>query len=245
MQFEQVVGSFSKGIPALLTAFVVLTCSSLSVWQLNRAHDKEVLLSEIKISQNKPQTTFTQFNQLTKDNQKNGVFLTVKGDVDPRFWLLDNRIVRGQVGYDVIIVVNEHTSKQKVLVNLGWIAAGRDRVILPSFSLPTHVELDIQMQSDVKKGFSLAKTSTMDTHWPKVIQYISLPEMAKHLSVSEIRYFGYATKGLNSTQPHYKPVVMPPEKHRAYALQWALLAVAALCVFVFAYKKSKKEKNNE
>ena len=104
MQFEQVVGSFSKGIPALLTALVVLTCSALSVWQLNRAHDKEVLLSEIKISQNRPHTTFTQFNQLTKDNQKNGVFLTVKGDVDPRFWFLDNRIVQGQVGYDVIIV---------------------------------------------------------------------------------------------------------------------------------------------
>jgi len=29
---------------------------------------------------------------------------------------------------------------------------------------------------------------------------------------------------------HYQPVILPPEKHRAYALQWALLAVAVVFV---------------
>mgnify|MGYP006199403153 CR=1 FL=1 len=34
--------------------------------------------------------------------------------------------------------------------------------------------------------------------------------------------------------PHYKAVVLPPEKHRGYALQWFLLAVAVLGVALAA-----------
>lgn len=34
--------------------------------------------------------------------------------------------------------------------------------------------------------------------------------------------------------PHYKSVVLPPEKHRGYALQWLLLAVAVIGVALAA-----------
>jgi cytochrome oxidase assembly protein ShyY1 len=42
--------------------------------------------------------------------------------------------------------------------------------------------------------------------------------------------------------PHYKAVVMSPQKHQAYAVQWFLIALACVVVAIFA---SKKRTNNE
>jgi len=44
---------------------------------------------------------------------------------------------------------------------------------------------------------------------------------------------------VNELPQTYKPVVMLPEKHRAYAIQWFLLAFACIGVFFFAsYQRS-------
>ena len=39
--------------------------------------------------------------------------------------------------------------------------------------------------------------------------------------------------------PHYQAVVMSPEKHQAYAVQWLLIAIACLVIAVFAFKKKE------
>jgi cytochrome oxidase assembly protein ShyY1 len=33
---------------------------------------------------------------------------------------------------------------------------------------------------------------------------------------------------------HYRPVILPPERHKAYALQWFLLAVAVMVIALLA-----------
>ena len=39
---------------------------------------------------------------------------------------------------------------------------------------------------------------------------------------------------------NWQPVVMPPEKHMAYAVQWFLLGVAALVIFIIAQRNKLK-----
>ena len=50
---------------------------------------------------------------------------------------------------------------------------------------------------------------------------------------------------LPDTPQLYEPVVMPPEKHVAYAVQWFLLALASLVVYGFAsYQKPNVLQNS-
>ena len=68
---------------------------------------------------------------------------------------------------------------------------------------------------------------TSELGWPRRIQ--SLQEL--DLSQGIIYAQDQSIEGLVQI---YKPVVMPPEKHQAYAMQWFLLAFACVSIFVFA-----------
>ena len=160
----------------------------------------------------------------------------------PMVWLVDNRIVDRQPGYDVVIAVEDiadlraagssGAAPRAALVNLGWIAAEGGRDALPVPAIPAQLRVQGIFRTDVT-GLLLGANVEDHGYWPMRIQQADPAQLAAWLAVP-------LALGLIQQQQaspfhiHYRPVVLPPERHRGYALQWGLIALAVIGVALAA-----------
>lgn len=225
-------------ISCSITLIVVVTCLTLANWQYNRAQDKQQRLDYISTQQAQGTMNGLQLNSLPKHLNKTGIKVQLTGQLQSKqYWLLDNRIFHKQVGFDLLAMFTPEQSKQAIIVNLGWIKAPQRRDQSITVQLPTAtITLTMQLKQGDLTGFYLQAEAPNNSAWPKRIQYIDLSKMQLESSRQFQDFIGYSNEARFSLQPHYQPVVMPPEKHIAYALQWLLLALAALVIFIFANK---------
>lgn len=229
-------------ISSSLTLLVVITCLVLANWQHNRSQDKQQRLDNISEVQAKGVMSWDELQLLPNSLNKTGIKLQLNGRLQSdQYWLLDNRVFQKQVGFDVLGIFYPVQSNQAILVNLGWVKAPKSRSQKPVVKLPTqNITLQVQLKQGELAGFYLQEQQPSDEDWPKRTQYVDLAIMQQESGAKLIDFMAYSSEAKFSLQPHYKPVVMPPEKHLAYALQWLLLAVAAFLVFIFAVKPFNK-----
>lgn len=208
--------------------FLVVFCLvRLGFWQLQRAEEKTKLLQQKSTQAVLTEQELSQGHDLTKFN---GAKVNVYGKAKvSHVWLLDNQVHQGKVGYKVISEFTLTMSQKILLIDWGWVAAGPSRDELPNVTLPAD---DIQLKGLLKSsGFSqLVLKQTRESGWPRRIQSVN------ELNISNGVIYAETNSVLNLVQT-YKTVVMPPEKHQAYALQWFLLAVASVFVFVAVIRR--------
>lgn len=221
-----------------LTVFIV--CMALAQWQLQRATQKQQRLDQIHHLQNKGTLSLSQFSQLPENTQKSGLRLLMEGQLLERYWLLDNRIYKGRIGYDLLVMVRDFKN-QLWLVNLGWVAAPNLRTELPDILLPQNIKLDVHLEHNPTKPFSLAASANDSLHANKVIQYLDLTFFKKAVNQQIQPFIAYAVSENKVAQIHYEAVVMSPQKHQAYALQWLLIGIGAVIVFIAASIKKRNQ----
>lgn len=231
------IGSW-KSLVAYIACFtVVITCMALSYWQLSRAYEKQqklALFIDNKI------TNESLYDSLNKDiNTLNGREVSISGYFNTQYiWYLDNQILDGRVGVDILTLFKPQQLSKYFLVNLGFIPISHRG--LPDVSLPSNeVRLNLLIKSDGLKGFTLSSVA-MDPNSQR-LQFIDTSELMS-LSKKAIFPAVFYQQDINDqaliAKPHYNPVVMSPQKHHAYALQWFLIALAAAFIF---YKVKKVE----
>ncbi len=215
---------------------VTLVCFSLlmglAIWQLNRAAGKTVLLQRLAQLQTEGVVDAEKFQQLDPDAVDG---LNIKAHahwVSPMVWLLDNQIVQGRVGYDVIVPMRLDLTGTLLLVNLGWLAAPVARAELPKVNIAESFEIQGMLRTHFG-GIRLGQNFEDNGLWPMRIQQLDL--VALGASLKAPLYSGVVYQLKNSPYlVHYQSVVMPPERHRAYALQWFLLGLCVLAVALAA-----------
>ncbi len=219
----------------LVTIIVVVLLLALAMWQLSRATEKTQLLERLQQLQQAGAVSAQTLVDLTPA-QADGLPITTQGQwVEPAIWLLDNQMLHGKIGYDVIVPVRLNATETTVLINLGWLAAPKDRAQLPEVNVPTQLVIQGIVRTRLG-GFRLGKNSESQVQWPMRIQQVDVRELSA--SLKQPLYSGIIYQQQNTPYiVHYRPVVMPPERHRAYALQWALLALAALVIALVASAK--------
>ena len=226
-----------------VVVIVILVCLRLGYWQLQRAENKALQLTQIAELQEQGVLSWKQMHQLPTKWNKTGLHVTVTGMLDTeQYWLLDNQVYQGQVGYDVVTLLKLTNSDDNLLVNLGWVKAPISREQLPLVHLPaTPFTMTVQLKQGTLSGFTLQKAAqNIDSNWPKRIQIIDLALFTQQTGRNMVEFMGYRQgDGDNIAVPHYKAVVMSPEKHQAYAVQWFLIAVACLVIAIFASKKKE------
>ena len=214
-----------------------------SLWQLQRAHEKEhaqttyerAQRSEIvKVDGSVPAPEVLMYRQVIlegrylKENQ----------------FLLDNSVLTGenglaQVGYDVITPFRLDNGVL-VLVNRGWVSAGLSRNQLPKTPVEENLRTIHGTAVPPSRGFRLGAMDA-DLGWPRVIQYVDLDEIAKRLEKNIYPLLVMLSAGETDGYPSdWQPVIEGPHKHYSYALQWLLMAVAVIILF-FVFSKSKKD----
>lgn len=213
-----------KSLLAIVLMLPVLL--SLGSWQLQRADEKEALLLDFQQRQALPPVAITDL-----DEYLNYRPVTAKGQFDSaRYWLLDNRIVDGRFGYEVVGLFSLKNGR-KLLVNRGWIQGDPGRQQLPLPPVPAaEIELQGQLYLGKEKPFSLGEQVV--TEWPRLQQWLN-PE-ALH---AEFPALLPTVLQLNQQSPaalKIKRIVVnvSPEKHIGYAVQWFGMALVLAIIFL-------------
>ncbi len=226
-------------VSLLATGFLMF----LSLWQLSRADEKKQTLARITEWKSAGPLSLAQLS-LADTQELDGVSLAFPATwVEPMVWLLDNQLVDGRIGYDVVIAVREIPDKineenlyssptQAILVNLGWVAAPAGRDQLPHVEIPEQLFVDGIFRTK-STGLLLGTNIEDKGAWPMRIQQLDAKILAAYMP-------GLTTRGVIFQQQqspfrvHYEPVILPPERHQAYALQWGLLALAVVVISLAA-----------
>lgn len=222
-------------VPTIITLVVFVILFRLGWWQLERAEEKRLELAQYDEQGSGRAVELEYYLKTQKPIQHAHVEITGKVLSQQTFYW-DNRIKDGVVGYEVVTPVM--TNVGVVMVNFGWVPATDRRSVLPMVNLPSDVSsLPVVMVIPKNNVFIKETLGDGDT-WPKLVQQLDLSVFEKHSDVSLLPYVGFVNHDFNGQlRNNFEPVVMPPEKHIAYAVQWFGLAIAVLIVFYFAVKK--------
>lgn len=221
----------------LLSAILVPLMVALGFWQLQRASEKAGLSAAWEMrQQGAPLPIAELWDAAAAELAYRPVSL--QGHfLEREYVLLDNRILGGRFGYEVIGIVKLHATDELVLVNRGWIAGDPARLELPQVP-PVSGQVDLTGTVYVAPGSPyLLAEQQLQPGWPKVLQAVEMDKLSTALEeLGAGTVFPYTVR-LAQGQPgalqvDWQVVNVSPEKHRAYAAQWFTMA-AVLFIFYF------------
>lgn len=222
--------TFNRNI-TLFTLIALPILCGLGTWQWYRAVEKQELEARYAQQQAQPPITLTTANLADLPDYQR---VMVQGHFDnDHTWLLDNKQRHGKVGFEVVtsFVLDDG---QRLLVNRGWLAAGKTRAQLPTIdAIEGEVTLFAELVSVVEHPLLDAHTEQAD--WPRIIMAIDIPPMEQQLQEALLpRYVRLDESSPGALVTDWQAVNMTPEKHIGYAFQWFAMALALIIWFVFA-----------
>lgn len=226
-------------LPWLLTAISVAIMCALGYWQLERMVQKQQRLASIAqkqgngsmslmaaLSHDDPRDINVQFNGVPNAN---------------RLIYLDNQIHNQRVGFDVVVPVN--TNAGWLLVNYGWVPAPDFMRTLPSIELDNNLLAFEGVISVPGSNPLVTETNNDLSQFPALVQQLDFAALSEGLGIQLFPVVIQLTSENPAFVRSYQPVVMSPEKHLGYAVQWFGLAIAAAAIGGFAI--SKKGRSHE
>ena len=122
--------------PTLAAIFFIVITVMLGNWQLSRAQEKEDRQAQLNQLSQQPVISIPTSPIRLEDYQFRKV--EIHGTYVPTHTIyLDNKINKGRAGYQIITPVKLGESSMHVLINRGWVIAGRTRNELPNIPTPT------------------------------------------------------------------------------------------------------------
>lgn len=219
----------------LITLAAFLLLIKLAWWQWQRSAEKEAQLQQIHSWQQQGALLWFDAMQHPAADLDGAPLKGVAHWLAPVVWLIDNQIWQGKAGYDVLVPVQLNHNTPVLLVNLGWVAAPQGRDQLPDIQIPAEFALSGVLRTRLN-AFRLGQNLEETEQWPMRLQTVEPESLANQ--IGQPLYNGVFYQQHTPFVHHYQAVVLPPEKHRAYAVQWLLLAIAVLIVAMAAsYQK--------
>ena len=220
----------SGGLLAL-TAMISLLMMVMGVWQLSRADDKRLLLLEwqqrrgLEVSLNEALSIEAPFGyQLAAS----GLFLA-GGDI----WL-DNQIEGGRAGYRLVRPLQ--TRHGLLAVDSGWWPAPPSRQQLPSVApLPAAAQLTGHIVRPYAPPLALGEVLFDPSH--PVVAALD-PSLLAQIWGEPVLPF---VLKMDAEQGGWQPVVMGPERHTGYAVQWFAMTLAVWVAAAWYYWRQHDE----
>lgn len=213
-----------------LTVVLLPLLVSLGCWQLERAAEKRNILANVEARQSQsPVVVESVTSESPEQRQYRRVIL--EGTWLDKTLLLDNQVQHGKVGCHVLSIMALRSGGY-VLVNRGWMPVPSDRRTLPSVSVPVGEESVGELY--LGEHWLEDKPVYAEDGWPKRVQRIHLPGLARELGVDLLPYVIRLSAGApGALSVEWAPVNTLPEKHVAYAIQWFAMAIALVVFYVF------------
>lgn len=217
-----------------LTLLCVLTLPillGLGFWQLDRADQKRARQAELNHQQALPPAPVSSMPAPHLGDYRRVI---LRGRFDhERYWLLDNRHRRGNVGYEVIAPFYPEEGGV-ALVNRGWVAAGATRADLPE-APPPRGQLSLFAELVPTEEHPLLDGVGSEPGWPRVIVALEPDVMAEQLGepLAE-RYLRLDDASPGALVTDWPVASVSVQKHLGYAFQWFAMALGVILWFVFA-----------
>ncbi len=238
-----------KLIPTLATLLLLPLLMSLGLWQSNKAEQKQ---ASQEVYDKREKSELVQIATEAIDLQSVR-FSRVKarGYYEPAYQvLIDNQISKGQAGYHVITPLHISGSNMRILVNRGWVAVGADRNILPVIEIPQgEVEVTGYAHDPSGKYLELGKPDIKQESWQIVWQNLNINRYKEAVSFS-IHPIIILLDPSSSAGGLVRDWPRPDSRidvHRGYAIQWYLLSIALLVIYLVTNLKKipAKDQTNE
>jgi len=222
----------------VIFTLIAITCIVimflLGFWQLDRKSQKDQRLAQIESRQDAQALSLTD----VIDSPYDYVDFAVRFSGKPKqaLFYIDNRIKNSIAGYEILTPVK--TDYGIVLINLGWVPGSGNRKELPRISSPKTSTFEGRMYIPSDNRM-ISETNFNYGAFPVLMQQIDFDEIQKHLGESVLP-FTIRLKPEDNVGfvRDWQVVVMAPEKHLGYAIQWFGLGIAGLTVFLLTVLKS-------
>lgn len=225
-------------ISHLIVTIVISILCSLGSWQIARYEDKKERVIQISERQAQGVIEHRMLTALNLSDVRDIMINISPLEYSDKYLWLDNQQSNGQIGFKLVVPVN--TEEGWLLVNMGWVKGRKDRLTLPN--IPALEELTKPLTGAISiPGINrfVTETALNDGQFPKVIQQIEISRLGDLIDKPLLPYMLTVTQPSEDYIRQWTPVVMAPEKHIGYAIQWFGLAIAAFIIYFIAWRKKR------
>lgn len=232
-----------RWLPWIAAALAVALFSGLGIWQLQRAAEKQAVIAVLEddrrpVLESLPGTPAALRGAARREVRIRGHY---EGE---RQFLLDNRILDGRIGFDVLTPLALDDGR-RVLVDRGWVAAGPGREPMESVDLTVAGPITVEGRLWLPEpGIALGAAVAPGEGWPRLVTRIDFPALEEALGQdlvpAVIRARGDAPWLFRprDLQPRFGPM-----RHYGYAFQWFALALTVLAVAcILGWRRQKMDK---
>lgn len=217
-----------------LAVAVSLATVQLGNWQSRRAEEKRALAERFERAEKGSAVDVPKAPAIDLAYEH----LRARGEFLPQFTIfLDNKVYRGRPGYNVVTPMRLAGSSMHVLVNRGWVAAGSRREDLPAVNTPAGtVTVEGLGLEHVPRVFG-AGSPPPGRVWPTMTfgQFSVWSGLA--LQPVFLEQHSQVADGLVRDWPKADFGI---EKHQSYSIQWYLMAVVSIVIFlVMSFERAK------
>lgn len=224
----------------MLAILTVLLLSTLGYWQIKRGHEKMQMQAAQEKIASLPAKAWNPEMKSPAQYQK----IAISGHFLPQIMFLDNQYHDHQFGYQVISPMGIGKG-QVILVDRGWVVGQQNRQVLPVITVPAgklNIAGNVYYPPD--NYWILGQTIEKRSNQVFVIEKfdIKLIKQVLHKSIYPfiIRLDKNARHGFVR---EWAVVSMSPERHYGYALQWFVMALVVIFIYIVLNLKKIDENN--
>ncbi|MGY6554668.1 MAG: SURF1 family protein [Wenzhouxiangella sp.] len=230
--------SLIRIVPHLAAILVLSLCVRLSLWQLERAGEKQALIDQWETAAAGALGDFEHLEQFSRASGS-GRF-----DVE-RHVLLDNQTRHHHPGVHVFTPF-ELDSGDVIMVNRGWQPWDRRSGAFPEFPTPPDaLSIEGRVSGPPRVGLQLGSALPLErASWPNLMTYYDTELISEALGVP------IADRVLLLDPEHpahlsgdaWPTVNMGPQQHIGYAVQWAAIGSTVLVLWiVLTYRSLRRQ----
>lgn len=225
-------------IPVIVALATIYGLCQLGFWQLNRAEEKQALIERHAHRSQQPAADLTTLLARVPDIADYP--LQIEGEFrNEQNLLLDNRILNGKPGFNVITAFN--SDNMIILVDRGWLPATGSRDKLPAIPRANNTKLSGTAYIPNPNIFTLKEEFYAKPQWPLLVQKIELAKIAPLFDKPLAPFLLRATPDETSALKRDVPVQMlDPERNYGYAFQWFAMASAVFFITLLLLLKQLK-----
>ncbi len=226
--------------PTVAATVVIIIMLMLGNWQLSRAQEKEVRQQRLDRLSQQPVISLPTTPIKLEDYQFRQI--EVRGTYVPAHTIyLDNKIHRGVAGYQIITPVKLGTSSMHVLINRGWVAAGRDRNQLPNVPTPSsEVIVSGIANSPTQRILELSAETVSGRVWENL--HLDRYREATGLTLQTLVILQQDDVKDGLIRQWSRPD-SGAARNLGYAFQWFSMALAVLILYLVLSVKRDRSKN--
>jgi surfeit locus 1 family protein len=223
-------------LPTVAALAGIALTISLGMWQLGRGNEKTALAQRLKAAHSAPLIALP----VAEINADDVAWrrIEVSGRFAPDYTVfIDNRVLHGVAGYQVVTPLKIEGGERYVLVNRGWIAAAPDRRTLPTITTPSGL-LSITGLAVVPGAhqFELSTRIAEGNVWQNLTIARFRATVAIPIQPVVVQQEGGLDDGLKREWIESAP---SPDRNYGYAFQWFGLAAAILIYYLVTHVKKR------